>query len=65
MNLQMIYEELKLAYPNISDVDLRRMAWVKRDRIIYESGLSTSGSKIQKFENGYVENDYVDPDYVE
>jgi hypothetical protein len=65
MNLQMIYEELKLVYPNISDNDLKRMAWVKRDQIIYERGLLTSGSKIEKFENDYVENDYVDPDYVE
>lgn len=44
MNLQSIYLNLKNKYPNMDDSDIRRMAWVERDRKIFESQLSKSSS---------------------
>lgn len=45
MNLQNIYLKLKSRYPNLDESDIRRMAWVERDRKIYESLLSKSSSQ--------------------
>jgi len=44
MNLQNIYLKLRNMYPNMDDNDIRRMAWVERDRKIYESMISKSSN---------------------
>ena len=72
-NLNKIYQELKKKYENIqvSDEDLRRMAWYKRDRMIYESHInnlsqpstSTGGKNINDVSD-YFDDDYIDNDYV-
>lgn len=73
-NLQRIYESLKNQHPNLSEDELRRMAWVKRDRQLFESNLNISssstsvgagggGSGLRRRDdssNNYVENDYID-----
>jgi hypothetical protein len=57
----------------LSDEDVRRMAWVKRDRLLFESNLSLSSSAagvggggsgsrrgVDPSFNNYVENGYID-----
>lgn len=73
-NLQKIYENLKSQNPNLSEDELKRMAWVKRDRMLFErSNLTVSSSsaagaggggsgnrRIDPSSNSYVENGYID-----
>lgn len=81
MNLQKIYEELRKDYQSkgleVEERKLRQMAWMKRDRMIWESSLSQSpsssssssagagGGRLNLSTNNYVENDYIDDDYFE
>jgi hypothetical protein len=48
INLQKIYEEIKSYYESqgveIDEFKLRQMAWMKRDRMIYESSLGNSAA---------------------
>ena len=44
MNLQKVYESLKREYQSrgveVEDGKLRQLAWIKRDRMMYESSLN-------------------------
>jgi hypothetical protein len=78
MNLQKIYESLKKEYESkgleIDDSKLRQLAWIKRDRMMFESSLSVSqspsagaggGGRIisSDIDSDYIDPDYIDPDY--
>jgi hypothetical protein len=48
MNLQKVYESLKREYQSrgveVEDGKLRQLAWIKRDRMMYESSLNISSA---------------------
>jgi hypothetical protein len=48
MNLRKVYESLKREYQSrgveVEDGKLRQLAWIKRDRMMYESSLNISSA---------------------
>jgi hypothetical protein len=81
MNLQHIYDQLKKEFESsgiqIDDSKLKQMAWMKRDRLMFEmnyfnTNQSTPSSSVSSGGGGNRNrisddsiNQYVDPDYVD
>lgn len=81
-SLESIYSEIKSYYESkgfdIEESQLRQMAWMKRDRMIFESssttsttsapgssGISSIRRSVRSGGNSYVDPDYIDNGYFE